>query len=149
MKVCPYCHKELPEDSVFCTYCGKPLEKYVQKEDTSSEGKSVEEKQELKENPRKNSWGKLGLMLFFIALIIFDFVLGTVFNAIGWNQKIPFYLSAVVYALSMVCGIISLVTDHKAKKNGYEPNGSYGMSIVSIVLSLFMVLINVTQVILV
>ena len=23
--VCPYCHKEIPEDSVYCYHCGKEL----------------------------------------------------------------------------------------------------------------------------
>ena len=23
--VCPYCHKEIPEDSIYCYHCGKEL----------------------------------------------------------------------------------------------------------------------------
>ena len=32
MKVCPHCHKDLPDDSTFCIYCGKPLKKVSMKE---------------------------------------------------------------------------------------------------------------------
>ena len=32
MKVCPHCHKDLPDDSTFCIYCGKPLKKVSMKD---------------------------------------------------------------------------------------------------------------------
>ncbi len=67
--VCPYCHKEIPEDSVYCYHCGKELNKQ-QKQNSNN----------LKKNPHENSFAKLGLLLFFIALFGFDFVLGTIFN---------------------------------------------------------------------
>ena len=44
MKVCPHCHKELPEDSEFCIYCGKSL---------LDNHKDENEKSELHKNPRQ------------------------------------------------------------------------------------------------
>ena len=32
MKECPHCHKDLPDDSTFCIYCGRPIEKVKMKD---------------------------------------------------------------------------------------------------------------------
>ena len=53
--VCPYCHKEIPEDSVYCYHCGKELNKQ-QKQNSNN----------LKKNPHENSFAKLGLLLFVL-----------------------------------------------------------------------------------
>lgn len=139
MKECPYCHKDIPEDSVFCYHCGKAIGEV-----------SVEEEKgpKLKKNPRKNSWSKLGMFLFFIGLIIFDFILGTVISAMNGNVKIPYYISSVIYIASIVCGILSLYIDRQDKKRGYEPNGNKNYAYISIFLSLFIGLVNLSQIIL-
>ena len=62
---CPYCHKEIPQDSAFCYHCGKEL---------NGEKKEIKESKKLKKNPRENSFAKLGILLFFIALIGLDFM---------------------------------------------------------------------------
>ena len=76
MKECPHCHKEIPVDSIFCYHCGKAVEDLP---DTKDESKALK----LKKNPRTNSWSKLGMLLFLIGLIGFDFIIGTVINALG------------------------------------------------------------------
>lgn len=43
---------------------------------------------------------------------------------------------------------MSLVTDYKDKKKGFEQNGSYGFAIVSIAMSIYIALLNLTSVIL-
>ena len=47
---CPYCHKEIPQDSAFCYHCGKEL---------NGEKKEIKESKKLKKNPRENSFAKL------------------------------------------------------------------------------------------
>lgn len=49
---CPYCHKEIPQDSAFCYHCGKEL---------NGEKKEIKESKKLKKNPRENSFAKLGI----------------------------------------------------------------------------------------
>ena len=53
---CPYCHKEIPQDSAFCYHCGKEI---------SADALKQKNKSKLKKNPRENSWAKLGILLFF------------------------------------------------------------------------------------
>lgn len=136
---CPYCHKEIPNDSVFCYHCGKSLD-----------GKSKEKKtgSKLKKNPRENSWAKLGLLLFFIGLIGLDFITGTVFSAIGINVKIPYYISSFAYIGAIICGFLSLKVDKDDEKSGYQPNGNKNYAYVSIFVSIFVFLVNLSQVIL-
>ena len=85
---CPYCHKEIPQDSAFCYHCGKEI---------SADALKQKNKSKLKKNPRENSWAKLGILLFFIGLIGLDFIAGTIFSAVGGNVKIPYILSSVSY----------------------------------------------------
>ena len=66
---CPYCHKEIPQDSAFCYHCGKEI---------SADALKQKNKSKLKKNPRENSWAKLGILLFFIGLIGLDFIAGTI-----------------------------------------------------------------------
>ena len=53
---CPYCHKEIPQDSAFCYHCGKEI---------SADALKQKNKSKLKKNPRENSWAKLGILLVF------------------------------------------------------------------------------------
>ncbi len=135
---CPYCQKQIPEDSIYCYHCGK---KIIQgNNDTRQEIK-------LKQNPKVNSFGKLGLLLFFIGLIVFDFIGGTIFNAFQTHIKIPFIMSSMIYILAFICGIISMKVDHDDMKRGYKPSGNKNYAYISIFLSLFVALVNLTQVI--
>ena len=61
---CPYCHKEIPQDSAFCYHCGKEI---------SADALKQKNKSKLKKNPRENSWAKLGILLFFIGLQLLVF----------------------------------------------------------------------------
>ncbi|MEG0275712.1 MAG: zinc ribbon domain-containing protein [Coprobacillus sp.] len=152
MKQCPHCHKDLPDDSTFCIYCGKPIEKinkdFIENEEVlDSKQKNQGVQTTLKVNPHNNHWGKIGVLLFLIALIGFDFVLATVLNAFNINYYFVFIISFILYILSIACGIFSLVIDYLDKKKGYEPNGSFGFSMVAIGLSFYIALINLTSVI--
>lgn len=140
MKTCPYCHKGIPEDSKFCYHCGKEI-------DQNALEKASKEKR-LKKNPRQNIWAKIGLFLFFVGMIVFDFILGTMFNAIGIDPKIPYYISSVLYVLAILCGIASMRTDQQDKKRGYQPTGNQKYAYVAICMSVFIALVNLTQVIL-
>ena len=92
---CPYCHKEIPQDSAFCYHCGKEI---------SADALKQKNKSKLKKNPRENSWAKLGILLFFIGLIGLDFIAGTIFSAVGGNVKIPYAWVSIV-----ISGFVSLV----------------------------------------
>lgn len=140
MKTCPYCQKDLPNDSVFCIYCGKSLD--------GKQDKNEKEEVKLKKNPRKNNWAILGLLLLLTGLFGFDFILGTVFQAVGLNEAVPFYISFVLYIGAIICGVLSLYVDKKDKSKGFEANGNSGFAYVSICLSLFTALANLSQVIL-
>ena len=104
MRECPHCHKDIPEDSVFCYHCGKVIDEVSVKEDKGPKLKK--------------------------------------------NVKIPYYISLVMYIASIVCGALSLYIDKQDKKRGYEPNGNKNYAYISIFLSLFIGLVNLSQVIL-
>lgn len=104
---CPYCHKEIPQDSAFCYHCGKEI---------SADALKQKNKSKLKKNPRENSWAKLGILLFFIGLIGLDFIAGTIFSAVGGNVKIPYILSSFAYLGAIVCGVLSLRVDKQDRK---------------------------------
>ena len=127
---CPNCHKEIPEDSIYCYHCGKEINK--------TKDSSIN----LKKNPHENSFSKLGLLLFFLALFGFDFVLGTVFKALGMNIKIPYIISTVIYMSAVICGILSLKLDKKDEKRGYQPTGNKNYAYISVFASVFVVLAN-------
>ena len=141
MKECPHCHKDIPNDSVYCYHCGKAVDDIV-------ESKNDKQEKKLKKNPRPNSWGKLGMLLFFVGMLVFDFIIGTVMNALGGNVKIPYIISMILYIGAMVCGVMSLYIDKQDLKKGYSPNGNKNYAYISIFLSLFVMLANLTQVIL-
>jgi len=135
---CPYCHKEIPQDSLFCYHCGKELDK----------GKKVKKSKALKKNPRGNSFAKLGILLFFIALIGLDFIGGTVVSAVSGNVKIPYIISSILYVIALICGITSLKIDKEDQRKGFAPSGNKNYAYISIFLSVFVVLVNVSQIIL-
>lgn len=154
MKECPYCHKDLPEDSTFCSYCGKPLQK-VSMKDLEKAKEKIEKEREvkktdpsLKRNPRENSWSKLGLMLFLISLIGLDFVVGSIVGSLGMETKIIFIISMIGYIGAIGCGVMSFVIDHQDKQKGFQPNGNSKFAMVAIIMSGYIALLNLTTVIL-
>ncbi len=136
---CPYCHKEIPQDSLFCYHCGKEL---------NQDKKDIKKVKKLKKNPRGNSFSKLGILLFFIALIGLDFIAGGFVNTVGGNIKIPYILSSILYACALVCGVMSLKIDKEDQKKGYAPSGNKNYAYISIFLSIFVALANLSQIIL-
>lgn len=145
MRECPFCHKDLPDDSIFCVYCGKSLEEsnHNQKSD-----QTIENKISLKKKPHLNNWGKLGISLFLGALIIFDFIIASLVAILKIDVKFVFVISLIIYVCAIICGILSLYTDYKDKKSGYEPTGNSGIALVSIFISLYVLLTNLMNVIL-
>ena len=133
--VCPYCHKEIPKDSVYCYHCGKELNKQ-QKQNSNN----------LKKNPHENSFAKFGLLLFFIALFGFDFVIGTIFKTIGINIKIPYMISTSLYVGAIICGILSLKLDKKDEQKGYQPTGNKNYAYISVFASIFVTLANIATI---
>lgn len=139
MKECPHCHKDLPDDAVFCTYCGRSLKK----QDTKQE----EQKTKLKPNPNPNNLAKLALMLVVGTVIVFDFVLGSIVSTItGTTAKWVFVISFVLYMLAIAIAILSFVKDKQDKAKGYETadNGTYAMAAIGF--AVFISLLNLTQV---
>ena len=149
MKVCPHCHMDIPDDSVFCTYCGRPLEKVKEthvKTVVEESGETHVEQTKLKKNPRTNPFGKLGVFLFFAGLFVCDFILATVVNAITGNADIIFMISTVIYVLSIISGVLCLYVDHTDKKKGYEPTGGIQFAMLSIIMSLFIIIMNMNAI---
>ena len=111
MKVCPHCHKDLPDDSTFCIYCGKPLKKVSMKDLEKAKEKISKQREmekndpSLKHNPREKSWSKLGLMIFLISLIGLDFIVATIVNGLGMNSKFIFIISLIGYICAI--GVLS------------------------------------------
>lgn len=137
MKVCRYCQNELPDDAVYCSHCGKALLK-----------KETIKEEKLKKNNNLNNWGKLALIIFFIALIGLDFIGATFLNALKIDSKFIFYISLVLYIGVIIMAVYSLVVDHRAKKTGYETSGNEKFAYVAIVMSFYIALVNLSQVIL-
>lgn len=143
MKTCPYCHKDLPDDSLYCESCGKSLAS--DKEITKKNMKVTNN--QLKENPRINRFSQLSLVIFLFSLVFLDFVLATLFQNFNLNAKLIFYVSGIFYALAIIIGIMSIVIDYKDKAKGFQKTGSFGLAMASTVLSLYLIFINFTQVI--
>lgn len=139
---CPRCGKLLPDDSDFCQYCGKSIT------DPSIEESEDAAALRLKENPRKNNLGRYGILLMILTIIVFDFILGTVFNAFGWNIKIVYIISMIIYILCILLAVFSLYVDHTDRKNGYEPSANGAYAIATITVCIVVILLNLQQIIL-
>ncbi len=151
MIVCPHCHKDLVDDSTFCSHCGRPLKKNVVRENKESHVSIKTKKKDstvtLAKNPRANNWAKLGLMIFFLCLFGLDFLLSTLINALGYEPTFIFIISLIGYGLAITCGIMSCVIDYSDKKKGYQPCGDMKFALVAIGMSVYIGLVNLTQVI--
>lgn len=142
MITCPRCSKNLPDDSDFCQYCGKSITNPDIEE--CEDAASVR----LKDNPRPNNLGRYAILLMVLTLIVFDFVLGTVFNALGWNIKGIYIISLILYAVCIALALFSLYVDHTDKKKGYEPSRNGALAIAAITVSIVIILLNLQQIIL-
>ena len=54
----------------------------------------------------------------------------------------------MLYAGALVCGVMSLKIDKDDQKKGYEPTGNKNYAYISIFLSIFVALVNISQIIL-
>lgn len=151
MKSCPYCRHDLPSDAVFCIHCGKPIEieKVVTTQKTTKKQRAQEEANAVVlQKADRNFWTPLGVILFLVALLGLDGVLAMVFNSFNMDYNIIFIVSAIIYVGTVFCGVMSILTDRKAKKDNKQPAGNAMLAYAEIILSVYIVLTNVQQVLL-
>ena len=151
MKSCPYCRHDLPEDAIFCIHCGKPIE-MIKEEKASKLTKRQRAVEQSKAAPLekagRNFWTPLGIILFLVALLGFDGVLATILNSLGMEYTIVFIVSAIIYVGTVFCGVMSILTDRKSKKENKQPAGNAMLAYAEIILSVYIVLTNVQQILL-
>ena len=152
MKVCPYCREDLPNDTIYCTHCGKPLEKISQALVEEKFERNNTEKGQQQVQPEveaeRNFWTSFGMGLFLIALVALDAIIATIFKAMNIDYKIIFVLSTILYIGAICCGVIAIVKDYKAKKQKRPINTNYPMALAEIFISFYIILVNVQQVLL-
>lgn len=151
MKSCPYCRHDLPDDAVFCIHCGKPIE-VVKKQKVEKQTKKQRAASEAKAAPLekagRNFWTPLGIVLFLVALIGFDGILATILSSMKVDYHMIFIVSAFIYVGTVFCGVMSIYTDYRSKKENKEPTGNTMVAYAEIVISAYIILTNVQQVLL-
>ncbi|MFV0394887.1 MAG: zinc-ribbon domain-containing protein [Coprobacillaceae bacterium] len=152
MKVCPYCREDLPDDTIYCSHCGKPIEEVKQEtvkpeKQTKKERAKVEQTKQL-EPAQRNIWPSLGIILFLVGLVGFDGIIATIFNSMNMDYKIIFIISTFLYIGAVGCGVMALIKDHQSKKKGFAVNSNYPMAIAEIFISSYIILVNMQHVLL-
>jgi F0F1-type ATP synthase assembly protein I len=144
MRECPHCHKDLPDDSEYCTYCGTPLSK------EAVQNKKVEDlNDERKENPNPSNLGKFSLFVTLFGVIVLDFILGsTVATITNTSAKWVFIISLFVYITAIVLAVMSLIKDVRDRRNGFKDSGNSMYAVAAIVFSTMIALVNLSNVIL-
>lgn len=142
MLTCPRCHKNIPDDSVYCQYCGKSiLDSFVEEAEDAA---TIH----LKENPRPNQLGRYAILLMILTIVVFDFVLGGVFQSLHWNYRIVYIISMIIYIVVILLAVFSIYVDHVDKKNGYEPSSNTALAVAAITISIVVILLNLQNIIL-
>ncbi|MCL2560451.1 MAG: hypothetical protein FWE07_08175 [Turicibacter sp.] len=125
MKTCSYCQEQQPTDRAYCTACGKSL---------SLAGETSKE-----EVVNRNAFAALGLLLFFLTLVIFDGVATFLF---GGNTTVSL-LSIICYAVVLCLSVLALRFEKKKMVN--EAQGNVSLIIAQTMMSILMILINLQQ----
>lgn len=129
MITCTKCNKDNNTQSKFCTHCGEALTQNVVEEPVL--GSKIP---------------YLGLALFFVGLIGGDFILAILFDAMMHQPVYAFYISGVIYGLAIAVSVFSLI---QMKRNGnhQSTHKSRTVAYTTIVISLFVLVTNITQII--
>lgn len=152
MKVCPYCRTDVPDDTVYCTHCGKPIlevkDRSQKEKETKKQRAQKQQVEHKQEEAQKNAWISIGVILFLVALVGFDGILGMLFNAMNMNYKMIFTISSFIYAGTIICGVMGIWKDYQSKKKGIPVNSNYPLAIAEIFISSYIILVNVQQILL-
>lgn len=139
MKTCIHCQKIIDDRSKFCPHCGQTQEIVVD-QDSNDQPKTPE--------VVANHLGSMALVLFFVALLGFDFLLPTLFDYLKLDPIIPFYISSIIYLAACLICILSLVDYFRKKRQGIRLNAKANSTAYAVmVMSIFLLVMNVTQVI--
>ena len=68
--------------------------------------------------------------------------------AAGMSTSCLLYTSFIGYIGAIACGIMSFVIDYQDKKKGFQPNGNSKFAMVSLIMSGYIALLNLSTVIL-
>ena len=144
---CRNCGKMNVDDAVFCAHCGSKLSANVNKKKAKTKKGNENVEQAVANEVPSSGISMLGLIIFFVALVGFDTLLAMVLNQFGISHKIAFYLSSVLYVLVVGCGILELIDYSYKKKKGLEvTNKANSFAVAEIIMALFVLFANITQV---
>ncbi|MGC1121765.1 MAG: hypothetical protein WBA22_11795 [Candidatus Methanofastidiosia archaeon] len=103
---CPYCGCKVSSEDIFCSNCGKKLERIVK---SSEILRKNEEINNYIVNDRGISRFALNAM-FFVGLFIFGWIIGIVFyylgkGKLGWVYALPYVILSCITIFSLVSGV--------------------------------------------